>query len=93
MEREAIRPDESLKFRIERGILVTILALACMGAAASFFVKGMGTNPMLAVAMLLSAPSMALSLYGKRGRLAKLAASVGGALFLYVVVRWLTSLN
>ena len=98
MDRQSIGTESaqqaSPKFRIERWIMLTIVALACISALASLFVKGhMGTNPMIAAAVLLSAPSLALSLYRKPPRLVTAAAAIGAALFVWVFMQWLMGLN
>jgi hypothetical protein len=104
MDREQIRREllarsearsKTLKFKIERGFMLTLIALAWVSALASFFVKGhMGHDPKLALAVLLTTPSLALSLLGRKSgfwteKLTALGAYVGGALFLCVFLQWM----
>lgn len=81
----------SLRGRIAHGIMLIFLALACVIALASFFVKDhLSIDPKIAAGILLMAGGFGKALMGKMpGRLAELGAKATVVLWGYSFVQWL----
>jgi hypothetical protein len=95
MSREELQRGMKKDYALQRGFMLTLIALACVTAVASFFVKDhMGMDPKFAAGVLLSMPSLALGLLGRKpgiiaAQLIEMARYVGGALFLCVFFHWM----